>query len=322
MKTVVLYNPGQAENLIIEDRPVPIPNAGEVLIKIKAFGLNRSELMTRKGFSPSVKFPRVLGIECVGEVEGDPSGQYSKGQKVMAFMGEMGRAYDGSYAEYTSVPKQITYPFESTLPWEVLGAIPEMFQTVHGSLVLALDIKHKETLLIRGGTSSVGLLAAQLARNRGLTVIATTRKPGKEQQLTVNGASHVIIDDGEIAPRLREIYPEGIEKVLELVGTRTLKDSLKCLKAGGTACMTGMLSESWSLKEFSPMEFIPAAVRLTVYDSGQLRSPVTAFQKFIEAVENGKIKLSIGRVFNLNEIVEAHQLMESNQANGKIVVIT
>lgn len=299
---------------------MPIPNAGEVLIKIKAFGLNRSELMTRKGLSPSVKLPRILGIECVGEVEHDSSGQFRKGQKVMAFMGEMGRAYDGSYAEYTTVPKQIILPFESTLPWEVLGAIPEMFQTVHGSLVLALGIKPNETLLIRGGTSSIGLLAAQVARNFGLTVIATTRKPGKEQQLLANGASHVIIDDGEIATKLHEKYPEGIENVLELVGTQTLKDSLKCLKPGGTACMTGMLSESWSLKDFSPMEFIPATVHLTVYDSGKVRSPASVFQEFIRDIEAGRIKIKIAKVFALDKIIEAHKLMESNQANGKIVV--
>ena len=321
MKAVILHTPGEAKNLKIETRPVPIPNAGEVLIKIKALGLNRSELMTRKGFSPSVKFPRVLGIECVGEVEKDPSGQYRKGQKVMAFMGEMGRAYDCSYAEYTVVPKQITYPFESRLPWEVLGAIPEMFQTVHGSLVMALGIKPKETLLIRGGTSSIGLLAAQLARNHGLTVIATTRKPDKEQQLIANGASQVIIDDGVIATTLRELYPEGIDKALELVGTQTLKDSLNCLKPGGTACMTGMLSENWSIKDFSPMEFIPATVRLTVYDSGQVRSPASVFQGFIEDLEAGRIKIKIAKVFALDKIVEAHKLMESNQANGKIVVV-
>jgi len=278
--------------------------------------------MTRKGLSPSVKFPRVLGIECVGEIEEDPSGQYSKGQKVMSLMGEMGRAYDGSYAEYTVVPRHIVNSFESTLPWETIGAIPEMFQTVHGSLHLALDIQPGETLLVRGGTSSIGMLSTQVAKNLGLTVIATTRNPKKESLLLKNGASQVVIDDGVIASRVRKLIPNGVDKVLELVGTSVLKDSLQCVKQGGTACMTGMLSESWNLKDFSPMEFIPATVKLTVYDSGQVRSPATAFQEFIHDVESGKVKLSIGQVFPLDEIVQAHQLMESNQANGKLVIIT
>jgi len=258
----------------------------------------------------------------VGEVEEDPSGQYSKGQKVMTLMGEMGRAYDGSYAEYTVVPRHIVNSFESTLPWETLGAIPEMFQTVHGSLHLALGIQPGETLLIRGGTSSIGMLAAQVAKNFGLTVIATTRNPKKEPLLIENGASQVVIDDGVIASKVRKLFPDGVDKVLELVGASVLKDSLQCVNQGGTACMTGMLSESWILKDFSPMEFIPATVKLTVYNSGQVRSPATAFQEFIHEVEVGKAKLSIGKVFRLDEIVEAHQVMESNQANGKIVVLT
>ncbi len=321
MKAAVLYNAGKAENLKIEERPIPHPGKGEILLKVQAFGLNRSELMTRKGLSPNVKFPRVLGIECVGEIEQDPSGDYQLGQKVMAMMGEMGRAYDGSYAEYTVVPKSIVIPFESTLPWETLGAIPEMFQTVHGSLHLSLGIQPGEKLLIRGGTSSIGMLAAQLARNLGLTVLSTTRNPNKERMLLNNGTSHVVIDDGPIAVKVRKLFPKGIDKVLELVGTPTLKDSLQCLRPGGVACMTGMLSESWSVPHFAPMEFIPATVHLTVYDSGQVRSSAAAFQEFIEEIEAGNLKLSIGRVFKLDEIVEAHKLMESNTANGKIVVV-
>lgn len=278
--------------------------------------------MTRKGLSPSVKYPRVLGIECVGEVEENPSGQFSIGQKVMALMGEMGRAYDGSYAEYTVVPRHIVNSFESTLPWETLGAIPEMFQTVHGSLHLALGSKPGETLLIRGGTSSIGMLATQVAKNLGLTVIATTRNTKKKQVLIENGASYVVTDDGIISKEVRKLFPYGVDKVLELVGATVLKDSLQCVRQGGTICMTGMLSESWSLKDFSPMEFIPATVKLTVYDSGQVRSPATDFHEFIHDVETGRVKLSIGEVFRLDDIVEAHQMMESNRANGKIVVLT
>ena len=183
MKAIVIHNAGGAENLIIEERPIPKPKTGEVLLKIKAFGLNRSELMTRKGYSPNVKFPRVLGIECVGEVIEDTTSELKKGQKVAAFMGGMGRDFDGSYAEYGVFPKSILMPFESTLSWSVLGALPEMFQTVYGSLHLALKIKSAETLLIRGGSSSIGLLAAQMASKAGLKVISTTRDSNKKASL-------------------------------------------------------------------------------------------------------------------------------------------
>jgi NADPH2:quinone reductase len=321
MKAAVLYKPGGPENFVVEERPVPAAGAGQVLIKVKAFGLNRSELMTRKGFSPNVKFPRILGIECVGEVEVDPSGEFIKGQPVAALMGEMGRLYDGSYAEYTVLPKSIVFPFTSRLPWEQLGAFPEMFQTTYGSLYLALKIAHGEKLLVRGGTSSIGMLATQLAKNSGLTVIATTRSAVKEDILRKNGADEVLIDDGKLADAIHAKFPEGVDKVLELVGIPTLRDSLQCVKPGGTVCMTGMLSEQWSVKDFSPMEFIPSTVNLTVYDSGGTKVDSRHFQNFIDDAEAGKISLNVSRIFTLDQIREAHQLMDSNTATGKIVVV-
>jgi NADPH2:quinone reductase len=322
MKAAVIYHPGLPSQLILEERPIPVPQQGYVLVKIKAFGLNRSELMTRKGLSPDVKFPRILGIECVGRVESDPSGELQKGQQVLALMGGMGRDFDGSYTEFAVLPKKSLCPFKSNLLWQVLGAIPEMFQTAHGSLHLALDIRQGESLLVRGGTSSVGMLAIQMANRAELTVIATTRSPSKVQTLLENGASHVLIDDGNLREKVREIFPDGIDKALELVGASTLKDSLQCLRPGGTGCMTGMLSESWTVPDFAPMKFIPATVRLTIYDSGQITSPVWDFQEFIDSIEAGEILLPISKTFHLEQIVEAHEFMESNQGAGKIVVLT
>jgi NADPH:quinone reductase len=321
MKAAVILTPGGPGNFTIQERAVPVPKEGQVLIRVKAFGLNRSELMTRKGLSPNVIFPRVLGIECVGEVVTDYSGELKKGQQVAAFMGGMGRDFDGSYAEYAVLPRTIIDPFESHLPWEQLGAIPEMFQTVYGSLHIALKILKDETILIRGGTSSIGMLATQLAKNSGLTVIATTRNHEKREMLINNGADHVVIDDGLIIQKIKAITPNGVNKVLELIGTATLKDSLACTAAGGTVCMTGMLSEQWSFQEFAPMEYIPATVNLTVYDSGQVSVDQQSFQQFITDVEAGKVKLSIGRVFRLEDIAAAHSLMDSNSAGGKIVVL-
>lgn len=321
MKAAVIYQPGGPEELRLEERPIPQTKPGMILVKVKAFGLNRSELMTRKGYSSNVVFPRILGIECVGEVVEDPSGNLQPGQPVAACMGGMGREYDGSYAEYTLLPTDIVYPFNGNLPWATLGALPEMFQTVYGSLFLALDIKKGETLLIRGGTSSVGLLALQLAKNAGLHVITTTRNPDKKQLLLAHNADDVLIDNGNLLLQKTELYPDGIDKIIELVGTTTLKDSLACVKAGGTVCMTGMLSEQWSISDFAPMDYIPATAKLTVYDSGQIRIGGEHFRAFIKDIESGKVKPPIGKIFTLDSIAEAHRLMDSNMANGKIVVL-
>ena len=320
MRAAVTLRSGDPEVIEIQEKSVPEAKNGWVLIKIKAFGLNRSEMFTRQGHSPNVVFPRIQGIECVGAVEEDLSGTYTKGQKVAAIMGGMGRDFDGGYAEYTLVPLQIVFPFESNLPWSTLGAIPEMFQTVSGSLTQALEVKKGETLLIRGGTSSIGMLSCQLSKHLGLTVISTTRNEVKKKFLIENGADHVLIDNGTVSPELRTLFPEGVNKVLELIGIKTLKDSLRCIKPKGIVCMTGILGGEWTLKEFTPMGDIPSLGRLTVYmgDAANLRKDL--LQDFIDAVENGEITLNIDKVFSLDQIVEAHTYMESNQAKGKLVV--
>jgi len=117
MKAVVLDAPGPPETLQIRDMPIPTPGPNEVLIKVAAFGLNRSELHTRLGLAHGVTFPRVLGIEATGTVAACPDGQFPVGQQVVTLMGGMGRTFDGGYAEYTCVPAAQVVPFESTLDW-------------------------------------------------------------------------------------------------------------------------------------------------------------------------------------------------------------
>lgn len=322
MKAAVTSKAGDPAVINILEVEKPKVKSGWVLIKVKAFGLNRSELFTRRGDSPGVDFPRIQGIECVGSVEEDPSNTYSKGQQVAAIMGGMGRFFDGGYAEYTSVPLEIVFPFNSNLSWETLGAIPEMFQTVSGSLNQALEIAQGETLLIRGGTSSIGMLSCQLAKTKGLTVICTTRNLSKKQVLTNNGADYVVIDKGSIEELVRDIYPNGVDKVLELIGTRTLKDSLKCIAPRGMVCMTGILGNEWTMKEFTPMGDIPSLGRLTVYMGESKNLSKELLQDFIEQVEKGNVRLNIDRVFQISEIAIAHQYMEDNRAKGKVVVKT
>lgn len=321
MKAIVVESPGDPTALQLQEIAIPSPRSGWVLIKIKAFGLNRSEMFTRQGHSSSVQLPRVLGIECVGLVEVAPDTPFQPGQKVAAIMGGMGRAFDGSYAEYTCVPQACVFPIESNLDWAVLGAIPEMFQTAYGSLMSGLGVQAGQTLLIRGGTSSVGMTATHLAKELGLTVIATTRNASKVEAIRTNGVDQVVIDDGAIASAIHEHFPYGVDRVLELVGITTLLDSLQCVAPGGIVCMTGILGNAWTLNNFSPMDDIPHIVRLTVYTGGSEDLSVEHLQRFINGVEAGKNRVNIDRIFRLDKIVEAHHYMESNQAKGKLVVL-
>jgi NADPH:quinone reductase len=239
----------------------------------------------------------------------------------MTMMGGMGRSFDGGYAEYTCVPAGQVIPFDSDLPWELLGAIPEMVQTAHGSLTTGLDVKRGQTLLVRGGTSSVGMAAAVLAKRRGLTVISTTRSPAKEGRLRSIGVDHVVVDDGAVAATVRSIVPEGVDAALELVGAPTLRDTLRTLRVHGIACVTGMLSNSWVVPNFYPIDFLPNGVRLTAYsgESGDLPADVLA--DYLEAAAEDHALIPLDRAFPLDQVAQAHDHMEQNRATGKLVLV-
>ena len=322
MRAAVIREAGGPEVLKLETLPIPQPRNGEVLIQVKAFGLNRSELFTRQGHSPNVVFPRVLGIEATGIVAAAPGGEFPVGTVVATAMGGMGRAFDGGYAEYTLVPATQVQAVHTELPWDILGALPEMLQTAWGSLFKSLRLEKGDRLLVRGGTTSVGLAAAAIAKGHGAFVAATTRRADREALLRANGADHVFIDTGSIAGQASELSEGGFNKVLELVGTTTLLDSLQSVRPGGIVCMTGMVGDQWSFNDFSPMAAIPTAVSLTTYAGGPDDFMRTPLNELACQVAAGQLRVQIGRTFSLDQIAEAHRCMETNMAGGKIVVLT
>jgi NADPH:quinone reductase-like Zn-dependent oxidoreductase len=322
MRAVVLDAPGPPEALRIRELAVPEPRPGWVLIRVRAFGLNRSELHTRLGLAEGVSFPRVLGIEAAGVVVAAPGGEFEEGQQVVAMMGGMGRTFDGGYAEFTNVPAAQVLAFRSELDWATLGAVPEMLQTANGSLTVGLDTQAGQILLIRGGTSSVGMATAILAKDRGLVVLATTRQPARAAALTAIGVDHVLIDDGELAAQVRAIVPRGVDAALELVGTNTLPDTLRAVAVHGVVCFTGMLSNEWTVKDFYPIDYLPTGVRLTAYGGEAADLPTDVLQGYLDAVAAGRLTVPIHHVYALDEIARAHADMEQGSATGKLVVVT
>ncbi|HVK22279.1 MAG TPA: zinc-binding dehydrogenase [Actinokineospora sp.] len=322
MRAVVLSGPGPVTNLEIVDRPVPEPGPGWVRIRVRAFGINRSELHTRLGLAEGVVFPRVPGIEAVGVVDAAPGSDLVPGQQVAALMGGMGRVFDGGYAEYTVVPRDSVIPFRSDLPWDVLGQVPETLQTAYGSLTTGLDLRPGQTFLIRGGTSALGFAAAAVARELGATVLATTRQTDRLDVLKAHGVDYPLLDDGSVAARVREIVPAGVDAALELVGTPTLPDTLAATRVHGTVCFTGMLSNQWTIPDFYPIGYLPTGVRLTAYGGEASDLPVEVLQGYLDRIAVGEVGLGPSRVYAFDEIQQAHDDLEHNRQAGKLVVVT
>ena len=321
MRAVVIDAPGPPEALQHRSVPIPTPAPGEVLIRVKAFGLNRSELHFRQGVAASGSFPRIPGLEAVGLVEAAPGGEFAPGTQVATLMGGMGREFDGGYAEYVRVPATQVIAFRSELPWATLGAVPEMLQTAAGSLDVGVGGLPGQTLLIRGGTSSVGQALAVLAKLRGMTVLSTTRNAERAPLLEGLGVDHVLIDTGTIADDVRRLVPGGVDAAVELVGVNVLRDTLLATRPGGTVCFTGMLSDQWSIPNFYPMDWLPNGVRLTAYSGGATDLSPATLQGFLDAVADGTATVPLGRVYSLDQIVQAHHDMEQSAVGGKGVVV-
>ncbi|MFB6721542.1 zinc-binding dehydrogenase [Kribbella sp. NPDC056345] len=317
MRAAVCVRAGGPEVLELRKVPVPAVRTGWSLVEVKGAGLNRSELRTRQGHSPGVTFPRILGIECVGVVAESTDPRLPAGSTVAAVMGEMGRAFDGGYAEYAVLPNELLMPITTSLPWEVLAALPETYLTAQGSLD-ALGVVAGDRLLIRGGTSSVGMAAASIATALGAETAATTRQPAKLGGLHT---THALLDDGSsLAAAVRAVWPDGPDHVLDLVGARTALDSLQLVRRGGSVCVSGSLS-GWLVPDFEPIAAIPSGTKLTSFHSKDTAGNTAALQQIVDQVEAGAYRPNLDRTFPLGEIAAAHAYLESDQATGKVVAL-
>ncbi len=322
MRAWVIQQYGGPEQLKLQELPVPQPADTEVLIKVRAFGINRAEIYFRKGLWGDVA--RVSGIECVGEVVLDPSGSLEPGSKVAAFMGGMGRTRDGSYAEYVSALRTNVVPLTTDLPWPELAALPETYATAWSCLFEVLQLKAADVLVVRGATSALGVAAIRLARHAGATVLATTRSESKRQLLLDAGVSQVLLEAPDLSGKVRELFPAGVDAVLELVGNSTLLDSMRMPKRFGRVCAAGFLGGATPVSLDLLTTFAPGP-SLTFFVSILLGTPEypvknIPLQSIVDSVAKGHWPASPARVVSFEQLPEAHRLMESNAANGKIVV--
>ena len=320
MKAVVLTEPCSAEEMKLVDVPVPEVRPGWVLIRVKAFGINHSEVLLRQFevAQPYINTPVVPGIECVGEIADPSDSGFSRRQRVIALMGGMGRSFNGSYAEYALLPASHVFAVDTRLEWAELAALPETFYTAFGSLKTSLQLSEKDLLLIRGGTSTVGIAALQLAKAIGAKTVSTTRSEEKADMLLNCGADDVVIEGEYFGRRFLERHPSGASKVLELIGASTLRESLRITACHGVVCHTGLLGGIFGLKDFDPIKEIPSGVYLTgFYSNTPTRDVIDDMMRLIDLAG---IRPVIARRFEFAQIAEAHKLAEKRGQIGKIVV--
>ncbi|MGL5512310.1 MAG: alcohol dehydrogenase catalytic domain-containing protein [Sporomusa sp.] len=313
MKAVVLTEPTDAKHVKLTEAPVPHVRHGWVLVKVKAFGMNHSEQILRLSEIEAdyIQKPIIPGIECVGEIADSSDSGYYVGQKVVAFMGGMGRSFNGSYAQYALLPTDHVFSVETNLSWTQLAAVPETYFTAWGSLFECLALKPTDTLLVRGATCALGYAAIQLAKALGCTVITTTHRGSKLSLL--QAADKSILDTEKLAGTL-----SGITKALELVGPKTLNDTLRCVDKGGIVCNTGVLGGVYALNGFDPIKYIPNGVYLTGFHSNwPTQALINDIFTFLTAHQ---LTPCIGKIFEFSDIKEACFALDNGTVNGKIVV--
>jgi len=320
MKAIIISSYGGPEVLTVAELPDPVPAAGEVLIAVRAFGLNHAEGYMRSGVFGEVA--KVTGIECAGTVVADPSGRLAAGTAVVAILGGMGRTRNGSYAELVTVPASNVVEVSTSLPWTDLVAVPEVYATAWAGLRQNLDLRPGQSVLIRGATSALGQAAVNVAADLGATVIATTRSPDRAALLERIGATTVLIDDG----RLGGQRPGVVDCVFDLVGNSVLRDSLRTVRPRGRVCQLGFLGGLEPVADFNPIADLPSGVQFSFYGSafvlGSSEFPLTEIPlaEMISKAESGRYQAKPARVFGFEDIVEAHRVMESGLAGGKMTV--
>ena len=322
MRAIILEGFGGLDRLVYADIPKPLPRHGEVVIEVKAFGLNHAELHMRRG--EWAEAAEVSGIECVGVVDSCPGGEFPVGARVAALMGGLGRTINGSYAQYTRVRASNVALIESELSWSDLAALPETYAVAWTCLFRNLDLTAGQTLVLRGATSSLGQAALKLAVAAGARVIATARSHGRFSKLEELGASRAELERRDLADHLPE--SKRVDAVLDLVGNSTILDSLDMLRRGGTACLAGWLGGLDPIGDFNPLLRMASGVNWNFFGSFVFGAPGfplsdVPLQAIAGQVAEGTLEAKPSRVFSFDQVREAHRVMEAGEAGGKMVVV-
>ncbi|KAI0966004.1 GroES-like protein [Xylaria arbuscula] len=329
MRAVVISRFGGPEVLVHQNVAKPVPGTEEVLIRVHAFGVNHAEMHMRKGEWD--EWNPVTGLECVGTIETYPNPssraqaeRFPVGSKVAAVMGGLGRNRPGGYGEYVTVSSSNVIRLDATsLPWDQLAALPEVYCTAWSCLFTILDIKKGEKLLIRGATSTVGQAALHLAVDAGAVVTATTRRAERFAWLKKMGAAEAVREQSGLFAQEKNF--KKFDKTLNLIGNRVLLESIALTRAGGRMLQAGWLGGLEPVRDFNPMVQMESGVHFSLFHSkvlGTREFPLSnvPLQEIARKIEQGVWDAKPARIYEYKDIVNAHRALDSHDVGGKIVV--
>jgi putative PIG3 family NAD(P)H quinone oxidoreductase len=324
MRAIVNTRPGGPEVLEERELPLPAPGPGEVRVRIHASGLNRADLIQRRGKYPAPPGAPadVPGLEYAGEVDamGPGAGLWAVGSRVMGIVG------GGGHAEYVCVHEREAMRVPHSLSWEEAAAIPEVFLTAYDALFRQLDVQMGERLLIHAVGSGVGTAAVQLARAAAVTTLGTSRTAEKLQKARELGLDVGIgaEEGGWVARVEQETEGEGVNAILDLVGGGYLPDNLRALATRGRLVVVGTVAGGRAELDMGLLLRKRLHLLGTALRTRPLEEKIALAREFSDHVlplfSSGRIRPVVDRVYPFSEIREAHAQMEENQSFGKIVL--
>ena len=328
MKAVVIANHGGPEVLEVREVETPRePTADRVRVRVRAAGLNRADILQRRGqYPPPPGYPQnIPGLEFAGEVDeiGEEVRAWRQGQRVFGITG------GGAQAEYVIVPENHLAEVPANLDWPEAGAVPEVFITAHDALFTRAQLRPGETMLVHAAGSGVGTAAIQLARVSGATAFGTSRTPDKLERAKEYGLNKSVVINGQpelFAAAVREwTNGRGVNVIIDLVGAAYYEDNLDALAPLGRMVLVGTTSGAKATLDLAKLMRKRLTVVGTVLRARSAEEKGTATRLLAEQVvplmAMGTVKPIIDRVYKVDQIREAHVRMESNESFGKIVLL-
>lgn len=341
MRAMVVRRYGPPEVFESQEVPDPQPKAGEVLIRVKAVGINFADLLQRMGIYPGTpKPPFVPGLEIAGVVEKIAAGgkpaegePVKRGDAVVAF------TPSNAYAEWVSVSMPQVFGLPPGMPFDDAAAIPVNYVTAYHSMFAMGNLQPGDRILIHGAAGGVGIAAVQLARARGLVIFGTAG-PSKQEYLRKIGVDHSIdYTKSDFVEVVRKYAPDGIEMVMDPIGGKSFARSEKCLGSTGRLVVYGFSTAAGpggkrsllrgllallQMPRFNPLKLIRQNHSVIGVHLGMMKSRGALLRSELDEVfrmySAGKIRPVIGKKFPLAEAAAAHQFIHDRKNIGKVIL--